>query len=150
MICLLATDKATCTMLYRSKVQRYIKQHGAWASWWSFPIKDLAVPYLIEKPFYLYISIGGGVFTHRWTIIDYVSSHGNKGIMSPWKEITKLNNKVFWAPCKTWFKTTAYEEIKPLHLADFIPITGLSKENTLICRNTFGYAFLKQGRMKDE
>lgn len=144
-VCLLATDKTTCNSEYERHLQRYIKKHGAWASWWSFPIKDAAVPYLVKKPFYLYINEGKGLFGYRYTIVDYVSSHGNKGILSPWKTITEGGDNGMWAPSKTWFKVVEFVEIPPKFLFNFVPIEGLSKENTLICRSTFGYAFLKKG-----
>ena len=145
-VCLLATDKSTCNPVYEDKVRKHIKRYGAWAAWWSFPIKDKSIPYLLNEPFYIYISEGKGIFSYRYTVVNFISSHGNKGCPSPWPKYTEKEERekrVLWAPCKTWFLVTEFKEIPFKLLGDFVPIKGLSTEKTLICRSTFGYSFLR-------
>lgn len=145
-VCLLATDRPTCNLGYENRVQKHIEKCGYWIAWWSFPIKDKAGSYLVNKPFYIYISEGKGVFTYRYTVIDYISSKGNKGRLCPWQDLLEdhMKNKIKdWAACKTWFKSTEFKRVSLKTLKDFVPIKGLSKENSLICRSTFGYAFRK-------
>jgi len=128
--------------------EAFIKNNGAWSSWWSFPIKDIAKD-LLKAPFYLYINAGGGIFPYRLTIEDYKTSKGNMGITSPWPEITedkyagKTRAGVSKADIfKTWFKVTDIQKIEPpLKKKDFKPAAGLSNDTNLLNQNTFGYAY---------
>lgn len=128
--------------------QAFLQQHGASASWWSFPIKDNALK-LLKPPFQLYINAGKGLFPYRYTVSEYKTSKGNRGIISPWPDFTlkkfrekrKAGNKkseIF----KTWFKVTAIEKINPpLRIDDFKPIEGLSDKRSILNQTTFGYAY---------
>lgn len=152
-ICLLASGGQGFNIEYVKFIKDFIKIRQGWASWWSFPIKDKAVNILLQSlPFDLYINIGKGVFQYRMTVSDFVSSKGNHGIPPPitWRSKTQKvyigKTRKFEGTAgvfKTWFKITEIERISALSVKDFEPVKELSKENTLICRSTFGYAYKK-------
>jgi hypothetical protein len=134
----------------------FLENHGSWASWWSFPIKDEAVK-LLKLPFYLYINARGGSFRFRFTVQDYQTSKGNQGIVSPWPDITEEEYKgrakggdklseIF----KTWLKVTEINSMTPpLSLQDFEPAEELSRESSLLNQAAFGYAYCKGQRLGD-
>ncbi len=146
-ICLIGSGGAgTAEEIMSAK--SFLKEHKAWASWWSFPIKDEAKK-LLKCPFHLYINSGGGSFPLRFRVEEYETSKGNKGIISPWSEITESEHagktkvgdsasQVF----KTWLRVSEIQPISPpLSLADFNPVSGLSKDSSLLNQVTFGYAY---------
>lgn len=148
-VCLLASDKPICNDPYVEMIEGFIAGHNYWCDWWSYPIKKEAIHLLDAKPFYIYISNGKNGITHRFTVVDYVSNYGgSQGLVSPWPDSTQDIWKGvdrLYAPCKTWFRMSKFERLKkPLLKTDFTPIKGLSKENNLICRSTFGYTYKKQ------
>jgi hypothetical protein len=80
---------------------------------------------------------------------DYKASKGNKGIPTPWPEITEekyagktndgaSNAKIF----KTWFRITEIQKIDPpLKIKEFKPFPELSNNKNLLLPNAFGYAY---------
>ncbi|MBN1547661.1 MAG: AAA family ATPase [Syntrophaceae bacterium] len=150
-LCLIGTSGSLDDI---QNAEDFIRDHGNWASWWSFPIKDRAKE-LLMSPFHLYINSGGGTFPYRLTVKDYQTSKGNKGIPSPWPEITEgkytgktkdgnTKSDIF----KTWLKINEIKKIDPpLKKKDFTPVPGLSKETNLLNQNTFGYAYALEGTL---
>lgn len=130
-----------------SKIEAFLREHGGWACWWSFPVKA-ASRAILKKPFRIYINVGGATFPLYMVVDDFVTSEGNEGIESPWPEITEealvgvrragdSSSEV----CKTWLKISKIERISPsLDLGDFEPYDGLSKDGSLLSAVTFGYA----------
>jgi len=128
------------------KVLAQIQQKGGWASWWSFPIKEEALPGL-KPPFYLYAYIGDHKVAARLRVDDFKTSKGNAGIESPWPELTEADwlgktragdrlSEVF----KTWLKVGDIEVLDPPRaVADFEPAIGLSSTSNLLNQNSFGY-----------
>lgn len=147
-LCLLGTWGGSITSGDIEKVQSAIASKGGWASWWSFPIRDEFHEALLQ-PFYFYVNTGGGHFPYRMKVEQFLTSHGNDGIASPWPEITdaetvgkarigQKNSEVF----KTWLYVTEFEQLQsPLSLDDFDPAPGV-KRNALLNQSAFGYARL--------
>jgi len=137
---------------FEAECRQLIADHGAWACWWSFPVKAGAHE-MLKIPFSLYINVGGGTFAYRCKVVDFETSTGNKGMESPWPEATferdrdknrigPSQSEVF----KTWFKVTKIEKLEsPLSRENFRPATGLSTTANLLNQNSFGYAFLLTG-----
>ncbi len=131
--------------------QKHIREKGAWASWWSFPIKSEAGTRL-KPPFYLYAYTGNQKIEGRYRIDDLQTSTGQLGIKSPWPSQTesdllgrtKAGDKqpdVF----KTWFKVGAIEVLDPPKtVADFELAIGLSTPSNVLNQNSFGYVIAEE------
>lgn len=129
---------------YFDHIKTTIESQGAWAGWSSFPIKENA----IQLPLYLYINTGGGTFPIRLKIVDYRTSRGNTGIVTPWPELTDAADRdktragesraqIF----KTWYMVSEIERLSPpLTRANFTPAAPWSHQNNLLHQCTFGYA----------
>lgn len=133
---------------YMPGVIEQIKTKGAWASWWSFPIKPSALDKL-KPPFHLYISVKGRGIVFRHTVSE-METRGAP-FESPWPEITDAQHigkkragakrsQVF----KTWLRVTKCEPVK-LSIDDFTPAKPWSKLTSLRNQSTFGYAYLADG-----
>ena len=127
-----------------------IKDKGAWASWWSYPIKPEYEEQLRSQlPIKLYIYQNGTIKLF-YEIEDFITQSGNEGIECPqnWEKYlgsgtlanTKraphndTNSGIF----KTWFLVKKIEQIEdPLTLNNFAPLIGDLSASTL--RNGFGY-----------
>ena len=129
------------------RVQAAIETKGAWASWWSFPIREDFRDQL-DRPFYVYLNAGGGNFPFRMLVERFESVRGNEGIPSPWPEITdeewldkrRMGSKTSEV-CKTWFYVTEFEELRPaLSLNDFEPAPDVNPAG-LLNQSAFGYAY---------
>lgn len=128
------------------KVRASIEQNGAWASWWSFPIKDDARDRL-QPPFTLYAYQGDRRIAARLRVDELRTSKGNGGIESPWPEITDqdLRSKARLGAkqsetFKTWFRIGAIERLVPLLDVDDLEVAiGLSTPESLLNQSTFGY-----------
>lgn len=137
------------------RVEKFISNHGGWASWWSFRIKDEAKS-LLKTPFWLYVNRGNNSIVARYLVSDMKSDPAP--IESPWTDQTEPQHigktregsgtsEVF----KTWFLVTEIERLPSiLGSADFIPARGLSKESSLLNQSTFGYAYLKMKSHRKE
>lgn len=146
-VCLLGTPGYKTAAWYES-VAAAIKQQGAWASWWSFRIRDEARP-LLKMPFWVYLNAGGNSIVARALVEDMVT--GEKPQPSPWPEVTDshLRGKTDDGPgvarqFKTWFKFARLEMLPTsLTRQDFEPLAGISTPEGLLNQATFGYARLK-------
>jgi hypothetical protein len=146
-ICLLGTSRDIGA--WEERAQRTIDQQGAWASWWSFIIKEEAGREL-TTPFELYINTGGGEFPLRCIVSEYQTSRGSTGIPSPWPAVTDPEDVGKTSAgdrqsllFKTWFRISAIERLAPpKHLGDFEAVPGLSAPDNLLNQNAFGYARL--------
>lgn len=146
-LCLLGTWKGVEDDAGR--VRRIIQEKGAWASWWSFPLRE-DFQAQAKTPFFLYINAGEGRIPFRMRVEEYRTSRGNEGIVTPWHDITdpestgktKLSDKtseIF----KTWVRVTSLEKlIPPLRQDDFEPALGTKRE-ALLNQAAFGYASAK-------
>ncbi|MEJ7931623.1 DUF3578 domain-containing protein [Ramlibacter sp. AN1015] len=129
-----------------ARIKRFISEHGAWASWWSFPLKEEAKRRL-KPPFFLYGYQGRGRLGVRLRVDEYVSVNGADGIASPWPEQTYDEWKGITRSgprqsdvCKTWFKVGNIEVFpEPKRVEDFEIAPGLSTPENLINQNSFGY-----------
>lgn len=131
-------------------IQNIINDKGGWASWWSFVISN-EVQKVLKTPFYFYSNEGGGSFTVRFLVDEYVTSRGNEGILSPWQDLTDASSRgkktfsnkksdIF----KTWFKVIRIEKLdKSLTLEDFEPAVPFSNKTNLLNQNAFGFAYIK-------
>ncbi|WNM63367.1 MrcB family domain-containing protein [Candidatus Nitrospira neomarina] len=131
------------------QVRAAIASKSAWASWWSFPIRE-EFHSKLQQPFYFYVNAGKQSFPFRMKVEQFQTSRGNEGMASPWPEITdaecvgKLragpkNSEVF----KTWLYVTEFESLAPpLTLDSFDPALG-SKRTALLNQSAFGYAYRK-------
>lgn len=143
-VCLLGTPGNKTAAWYES-VAAAIKQQGAWASWWSFRIKEEARP-LLKMPFWLYLNAGGDSIVARALVDEMVT--GEKPQPSPWPDVTdphlrgKTNDgKSISEVFKTWFKFSRLEMLpETLTRSDFEPLAGVSRYESLLLPNTFGYA----------
>lgn len=145
-LCLLGTAKGIENEIAR--IRDAITSQGAWASWWSFPVREEFRKEL-NAPFDLYLNTGSGRITHRMRVEAYQTSTGNHGLVSPWPEITEpdqrglsragdKNSEVF----KTWLRVTSLERLPAaLTLDDFQPAAGVKREG-MLNQSAFGYAYL--------
>ncbi|WP_198398983.1 MrcB family domain-containing protein [Caballeronia hypogeia] len=127
-------------------IKQKIEANGGWASWWSFPIKDEALPRL-SVPFNLYAYVGNGRLGARIRVAEFKTSRGNIGIESPWPELTdetwcgktrlgEEQSKIF----KTWLRIDSLEILDPpANVSSFDISPGLSTPESLLNQNTFGY-----------
>lgn len=126
-------------------VADHIKDRGAWASPWSFRLKDDAHPRL-RVPFWLYINGGGGQIVARARVTDIARAQDSAGMTSPWPEITEpqLLGKSRFGPganevIKTWFRLSSIELVAPFRATELKLATGLSTPENLLNQNAFGY-----------
>jgi 5-methylcytosine-specific restriction protein B len=129
-----------------SRVKSAIDTKGAWASPWSFPIREDALSRLVA-PFYLYAYEGDRKLAARCRIDGVQTSRGQSGIESPWPDatdpdwvgVTRSSDKqsgVF----KTWFKVGDVEPLDPPKMVDdFELAVGLSTPENFLNQNSFGY-----------
>lgn len=135
-------------------VRAAIEERGAWASWWSFPIKEEALPRL-KTPFHLYAYQGDRRIAAKLRVDDMVTSRGNSGIASPWPEATdsELRSKLRAGErqseiFKTWFRISAVERLIPTIDVDNLEVAvGLSTPESLLNQNTFGYVISEEGNL---
>lgn len=87
------------------------------AEYWTIPISEGAQTSL-RLPFRLYLNHGNEI-RHAFTVSDYRTQSGNKGISTPWPEITEarfLNRDheegSSGKPFKTWFRITRREKLE--------------------------------------
>jgi 5-methylcytosine-specific restriction enzyme B len=133
------------------RVQQWLKEHGAWAIWWSFPIRDNAQKDLEGRPFHLYVNTGGNRITHRLAAEEFETLPGTDGFETPWPDITfpeyrnvKRNGSSQSETFKSWLKITAIEALPTtLTTDDFEPAAGTKREG-LLNQSAFGYATLKE------
>jgi hypothetical protein len=146
-VCLLGTP-TNKTAAWFQGVAATIDEQGAWASWWSFRIKEEARP-LLKMPFWIYLNGGGDSFVARALVEGMVS--GADGQSSPWPEVTDphLRGKTNDGPgaskeFKTWLKFGRFEMLPvPLSRKNFEPVENVSTHTSLLNQKTFGYARLK-------
>lgn len=129
-----------------AEIDQRIATNGGWASWWSFPIREEAIPRL-TTPFYLYAYEGSRRIAARLRVDEMVTSRGQAGIESPWSDLTNpelvgarnqgdKQSDVF----KTWFRIGAVEVlVPPKAVDDFELAIGLSSPESVLNQNTFGY-----------
>lgn len=135
-------------------VEAAIEERGGWASWWSFPV-DEAAQDLLTSPFYIYLNKGGGIFAYRMKVVEYQTSRGNEGILSPWPELTdedcknasragNRQSQIF----KTWLRISEIEKlVPPLTLEHMTLADSLSTETNVLNQNRFGYVYLKDSQI---
>jgi hypothetical protein len=122
-------------------IQAKIAQNGAWASWWSFPIKEEALS--------LYAYVGNGNLGARLRVAEFRTSRGNAGIESPWPLLTdeeqqgKTRNAEDQSSIfKTWFRIDELEILDPpQNISNFDIALGLSTPENLFNQSTFGYIY---------
>lgn len=147
-LCLIGTWKGFTEQNFE-RVAKFIADHGAWASWWSFRIKDEARP-LLKLPFWLYVNRGSNSIVARY-LVSEVTSEAH-AIVSPWPAQTEphlvgqtSDGDGPSSACNTWLRVTKIERLLvPLTKDDFTPAPGLSQESSLLNQMTFGYAFPKK------
>ncbi len=122
-----------------------IRRKGAWASPWSFRIKDEARSRL-RLPFTLYINGGGGQVVARATVSDYACADTPNGMSTPWPEITDpaWDDVTRFGPgmhegIKTWLKIEAVELVDAFRATELPLASGLSTPLNLLNQNAFGY-----------
>ncbi len=132
-------------------VRSAIERTGAWASWWSFPIRDEFAERL-QAPFWLYLNAGSATIVCRMRVEEVRTTADVEGMESPWPQHTdeeqlekrragEKKSRVF----RTWFRVTAIERLdRPLKLSDFEPAEGTT-ESALLNQSAFGYAYLRTG-----
>jgi MoxR-like ATPase len=129
-----------------AQIRQQIDRNGAWAWWWSFAIREDALPRL-TTPFHVYAYIGDRRLGARLRVDDFKTSRGLGGIESPWPDATdsdlvgkrsagEKQSDVF----KTWFKVGAIEMFNPPVQVDrFDLVPGLSTPENVLNQNSFGY-----------
>jgi len=147
-LCLLGTWKGVAEAIPR--VAKFIEDNGAWASAWSFRIKDEALP-LLKPGFWIYFNAGGNNLTARALVSKFVT--GAKPSISPWPEQTFPENVGQTSfgddpadVCRTWLRITSIELLpKVLGTADFTAAKGLSTDapTSLLNQVSFGYGYRK-------
>ncbi|HEX6911241.1 MAG TPA: AAA family ATPase [Longimicrobium sp.] len=138
-------------------VNRAVAERGGWASWWSFPIRPEFQARLRRGPFYVYLNAKGKRLPYRMKVVDFVTSQGNAGIVSPWPELTDPENvgrtrtgETSSTICKTWLRVSAIEPLDPpLGGDDFIPAEGRNPDG-LFNQSGFGYVYRAPSGNKGE
>jgi MoxR-like ATPase len=127
----------------------HIREHGAWASPWSFRLKEEAEARLIA-PFWLYINGGGGLVIARARVSAVAAAPDTRGMTTPWPEFTEhewLGITRFGPSAheviKTWFRITAIEMVVPFRATELRLAPGLSTLGNLLNQNAFGYVYEK-------
>lgn len=144
--CLIGTSKSVDEGI--PKFEELIRETGATASWWSFPIPD-DLQAVLALPFWLYINVGGGHFPVRMRVVEYRSASGTDGLETPWPDSTRpewrnkrrageKQSQIF----KTWLRIDKIERIDtPLSLDAFEPAPPWSSNaKGLLNQMTFGFA----------
>ena len=128
-------------------IKQKIQANGGWASQWSFPIKEEALPRL-SVPFNLYAYIGNGLLGARLRVTKFETSRGNKGLESPWPNLTDerwrgrtrestKSSDIF----KTWFLIDRIELLDPPLEVSAFDISPFSTPKGLLNQTTFGYLY---------
>jgi hypothetical protein len=145
-LCLLGTWKGVAEAIPR--VAQFIEDNGAWASAWSFRIKDDAMP-LLKPEFWIYFNSGGNTLVARALVNKFVTA-GEPSI-SPWPEQTfpedvgktSYGDRAFDV-CRTWLRVIRIELLpEALSTADFRAAKGMSTDapSSLLNQGSFGYAY---------
>lgn len=128
-------------------VSARIVENGAWASPWSFKVKEEARRRL-EPPFTLFINGGGGQIVARAKVVAAAFAPDPSGMTTPWDDITdpefrgrKRFDHGTQEPIKTWLKILAIELITPIRAYELSLADGLSTPENLLNQNAFGYVF---------
>lgn len=132
-------------------VSSAIQTRGGWASWWSFPLVELAQKKL-DTPFYIYLNTGGGIFPCRMKVEEYRTKNGNQGTVSPWPELTnpewqniKNSGEGLSQIFKTWLRISRIEKlVPPLTLEDMDLADNLSDSGNVLSAVRFGYVYVKE------
>ena len=131
------------------RVADSIKELGAWASPWSFRLKDEADARL-KRPFWLYINGGGGQIVARARVAVIERAPDSTGMMTPWPEVTEqgLLGKARFGPgmhegIKTWLRLGSIELVVPFRATELKLVSGLSTPENLLNQNAFGYVYEK-------
>jgi hypothetical protein len=129
-----------------ARITASIRDHGGWASNWSFPIRPEFADAL-KNGFHLYINITGNRIPYRLRVAEFKMG-GKEGMQTPWPELTDPDKRqglqegpsvseIF----RTWFRVTDAERVEPmLRSTDFDPAPGTSAGG-LLNQSSFGYAF---------
>jgi 5-methylcytosine-specific restriction enzyme B len=130
-----------------ARVADFIKEHGAWASPWSFKIKAAAKGRL-HCPFTIFLNAGRGQIVARALVSEFVLAPDASGIESPWPEITEKKwqgtsrfGSGVHDGIKTWLKLTSIEPVTPLQANELMPVEGLSTAGSVLNQMTFGYVW---------
>jgi len=126
-------------------VAEQIKNFGAWASPWSFRLKEEARSRL-RTPFWLYINGGGGQIVARARVNEMALAQDSAGMASPWPDITEEHRlaETRFGPSaheaiKTWFRFSSIELVDPFRATELKLAEGLSTPENLLNQNAFGY-----------
>jgi 5-methylcytosine-specific restriction protein B len=129
------------------RVAAFIKDRGAWASPWSFPIKRLAANQL-RTPFAFFVNAGGGQIVARAVVTAVAEAPDAGGMESPWPDITEerfLGMSRFGSGVhdgiKTWLKFTEITPVTPFRANQLMPVEGLSSPASVLNQMTFGYVW---------
>lgn len=132
-------------------VAEKIRAKGAWASPWSFRIKDEAKKRL-KLPFTLHINGGGGQIVARARVSDYACAEGANGMATPWPDVTDptWDDVSRFSPgmhhgIKTWLKIESIELVNAFRATELVVAAGLSTPSSMINRNAFGYVIENGG-----
>jgi hypothetical protein len=127
----------------------YIREHGAWASPWSFRLKAEANARLVA-PFWLYINGGGGQIVARAQVSAVARAPDTVGMSAPWPDVTEQEwlGITRFGPgvhefIKTWFRVTSIEMVVPFRATELSLASGLSTPENLLNQNAFGYVYEK-------
>ena len=128
------------------RVRRAIESDGAWASGWTFKLRE-EVRDELSKGFTLYINGGDRQVVARARVVELLCSPTSNGMANPWSELegsgegsSRFNDSVNGG-YKTWFKLDAIELIEPFSADSLRLVEGLSTPKNLINQNAFGYVF---------
>lgn len=132
-------------------VAEKIRAKGAWASPWSFRIKEEARKRL-KTPFTLYINGGGGQIVARARVSDYACAEDASGMATPWPDITDptWDDVTRFGPgmhegIKTWLKIESIELVNAFRATELTVASGLSTPSNMLNQNAFGYVVEKGG-----
>jgi hypothetical protein len=129
------------------KVEAAIARDGAYASPWSFGLKEGALE-LLKRPFALYVNGGGGMIVGRVLVSDIRTERGSTGMLTPWPDITEpeWRGVTRFEPgqsgvSKTWIRIVGIERLTPFRANEFELVSGLSTPENLLNQNSFGYVY---------
>ena len=127
-------------------VRKAIAASGAWASGWTFKLRE-EVRDALSQGFTLYIAGGKKQVVARARVSEVICSPTPKGIANPWPKLRESGDggNHFYEGSnggyKTWFKLDALELIEPFSADLLRLVDGLSTPNNVVNQNAFGYVF---------
>jgi MoxR-like ATPase len=128
------------------KVRLAIESNGAWASGWTFRLRE-GVRDELSKGFTLYVNGGKRQVVARARVAAVLCAPTPDGMANPWPDLQGSGegasrfNESTNGGYRTWLKLEAIELVEPFAVDTLSLVEGLSTPTNVINQNAFGYVF---------